>query len=202
MKKELAYLQDILAQPEALDATHRSLEKNFDLGRLPKDLQAGKFKRLILTGMGSSHFVFYPLFYHLLSKGLTPILMESAELVHYAPQLIQNDSLIIAASQSGRSAEIVRLLELSGQVGATVLGITNTPDSPLGQQSQFRVLTDAGEEATVSCKTYVATLSALRWLQDALLSADLIQAREDTAAVGRQVLAYLEHWQAHVAYLK
>lgn len=128
--------------------------------------------------------------------------MESAELVHYAPTLIQHDSLVIAASQSGRSAEIVRLMELTSQAGATVVGVTNTPDSPLGQQSNICVMTDAGEEATVSCKTYVAALSALRWVQDALLCDDLFQAREDTATIGEQVRSYLSHWQDHVVSLQ
>ena len=192
------YLHDILEQPQALEATHRSLEQEFDLKGLPRDLQNGKFRRIILTGMGSSHHVFYPLYYQLLQAGLPITQIETSELIHYAPALVQSDTLVIAASQSGRSAEILGLLDLAEQSHANLLGVTNTPGSPLDLRASARLMTSAGDEFTVSCKTYVAALLALRWLQDGLLGKELSRARAESFAIASAVKAYLEHWQEHV----
>jgi len=197
------YLRDILSQPAALAATHRYLVGNFSLGDIPNQLAAGKFRRIVLTGMGSSHFIFYPFYYQLLKRSSLPVThIECAELVHYAPDLIQKDTLVITASQSGSSAETVRLLEMNRSRGATVLGITNEAGSALANEASLALITQAGPEATVSCKTYLSALLVLRWLQDGLLGDDLSGACEETASLDSLVEAYLDHWEAHVEFLK
>jgi len=196
------YLADILAQPAALDATHASLVKDFDLGSIPAQLSDGKFRRVVLTGMGSSHSIFYPLYYQLVEQGLPVTLIEASELIHYASELVQRDSLVITASQSGSSAETVRLLEITHARAATVLGISNTPGSPLAEQADLCLLTQAGTEVTVSCKTYVAALAALRWLQEGLLGNDLGEAARETAQAGSLAQGYLQSWQEHVQSLQ
>ena len=51
---EGAYLRDILDQPHALEETLAALEVSKPLQQLTTHLQQGKFKTLILTGMGAS----------------------------------------------------------------------------------------------------------------------------------------------------
>ena len=202
MNKKQGYLHDILSQPEALDATHQALESSFNLGNIPARLKAGEFKHILLTGMGSSHFIFYPLYYELVKQPTPVTIIESSELIHFTADLIKKDSLIITASQSGSSAETLRLLEMSNKTGATVLGITNTATSPLATKANVCLLTHAGPEATVSCKTYVAALLALRWLQDGLFDRDLSASLQETAQAGKLVQSYLQNWQEHVDFLK
>lgn len=199
---EEGYLRDILVQPQALAATQRHFEQNFSLGSIPQQLADGKFKRIVLTGMGSSHFVFYPLYYELVKQTLPVTLIEGAELIHFAPELIHSDTLIITASQSGNSAETVHMLDMNQTLGATILGITNTADSALAQRADCALVTQAGPEATVSCKTYLAALLGLRWLQDALFGRDLTPAQEETALLPSLVNAYLEHWHEYVDFLE
>lgn len=199
---EEGYLHDILVQPQALTDTQRHFEQHFSLGQIPQQLAAGKFKRIVLTGMGSSHFIFYPLYYELVKESLPVTLIEEAELLHFAPALIQKDTLIITASQSGNSAETVRLLEMNRTLGATVLGVTNTADSALAKEADCVLVTQAGVEATVSCKTFLAAQLALRWLQDGLFGRNLSQAQQETATLSSLVAAYIEHWQEHVAFFK
>jgi glutamine---fructose-6-phosphate transaminase (isomerizing) len=199
---EQGYLHDILSQPKALSATFGHLVSSFTLGEIPNQLKAGKFHRIVLTGMGSSHFVFYPLYYQLVKQDLPVTHIECAELIHYAPELIQKDTLIITASQSGNSAETVRLLNMNQSRGATILGITNTADSALAKKSDVVILTQAGPEATVSCKTYVCALLALRWIQDALFGKNLSQAKQETSTVSAAVQIYLDQWLDHVAFIK
>lgn len=196
------YLHDILQQPSALEATRLSLEDGLLLNNLPERLAAGEFTRIVLTGMGSSFHVLYPLFYTLINRGWPALMMEASELIHHAAVLLDAGSLVIAVSQSGRSAEIVRLMEQAAASGAPVLGVTNTPGSPLDYLSAACVVTAAGEENAVSCKTYVSSLLALSWLADALTGANLAGTRRSSQAAGVTVQTYLGAWQSHTAALE
>lgn len=201
IQSKSGYLKDILAQPESLRATHAALEREFDVRQQADQLRAGKYRRIVLTGMGSSHNVFYPTYYRFLQHSLPVTLIETSELLHYAPELIKADSLVIAASQSGQSAETVHLLDLAGKTGTDVIGVTNTPGSALDQRPAARLLTQAGEEATVSCKTYVAALQALNWLQEGLLRNDLEQVKRESALAADLVGKYLADWENKVVML-
>jgi glutamine---fructose-6-phosphate transaminase (isomerizing) len=196
------YLHDILEQPAALEATRLGLEAEFDLGDLPARLARGEFQRIVLTGMGSSYHVQYPLFYMLAARGLPAVMIETGELIYHAPGLLAPHTLVVAVSQSGRSAEIVRLLDQVAGRGVTVLGVTNTSGSPLDQRSAARLLTHAGAEATVSCKTYVASLLALRWLAAGLTGAGLEDAPLESRLAAKAVQTYLDGWQESVAALE
>ena len=196
------YLHDILEQPAALNDTLAGLESGLALGELPARLANGEFRRIVLTGMGSSYHGLVPLNYHLLKHGLPAVMIETSELIHQLPELIHSSSLIVAVSQSGRSAETIGLLDLAESRGAAILGVTNTPASPLDVRSTARVLTRAGEEATVSCKTYQATLLALRWLGDALTGDSLDSTRIESHAAANAVNSYLKNWKEHTAWLE
>lgn len=79
------------------------------------------------------------------------------------------DGLVIGISQSGRSPDIVAVLEEGRRQGAPTLAITNDPDSPLAAQADDVILLHAGEERAVAAtKTYTAQLAALALLSWAL----------------------------------
>jgi glucosamine--fructose-6-phosphate aminotransferase (isomerizing) len=63
------------------------------------------------------------------------------------------------------------------------------------------VLTRAGDEASVSCKTYLAALVALAWLGSVLEGADAETASAPLLSAGDVVGEYLADWQDHVADL-
>ncbi len=162
-----SYLNDLLDQPRALQATLDSLSQLPPLTSIFNSLTSGKYRQVILTGMGSSYHGLYPLQLRLFPLPVGVIRLETAELIHYAAQLIDPSNLIVAVSQSGGSAEVVQLLELThGRV--EVIGVTNTPGSVLAEKASLAILTCAGEEASVSCKTYISALAALAWLGDQL----------------------------------
>jgi glucosamine--fructose-6-phosphate aminotransferase (isomerizing) len=195
------YIQDILAQPEALAATLAQLSSaTDDLKPLATRLASGKFNRIVMTGMGSSLAVLYPLWYRLVQAGHAPVLIETSELLYDAAKLITADTLVIIVSQSGRSAEIVRLIEQTQR--ATVLAVTNSADSPLTQTAAVAVLTAAGTESNVSCKTYIAALAALALIGDILASTSTKPASlEQLEAVGDLMTAYLSRWVEYTASL-
>ncbi len=193
------YQNDLLNQPQALQDTLNGLMALPSMDVYARKLAEGTYQRILLTGMGSSFHAFFPLRYRLIQHGIPVEHIETSELIHYAPALIQPRSLMLVMSQSGKSVEVVRLLEMAG-AEVDIIAITNTADSPLARAARYTVLTQAGEEFTVSCKTYVAGLAALTWLGDQLMpeSAPMVGSLSETPHLVR---TYLENWQTHVANL-
>jgi fructoselysine-6-P-deglycase FrlB-like protein len=64
------YLEDLLAQPQALRDTYEGLERPAQLMDLAGQL--GGFQRIVLTGMGSSFHALHPLNLQLIDHGYMP----------------------------------------------------------------------------------------------------------------------------------
>jgi glucosamine--fructose-6-phosphate aminotransferase (isomerizing) len=197
--RNCAYLADLLEQPDAVARTVHGLPPENSVGAFAAALRNGGFRRVLLTGMGSSYWACRPLYLRLLAAGLTPVLAETSEVIHYERGWIEPQTLIVAVSQSGLSVEMLRLLELASGV-SQVIGITNTAESPLASASTFSVVTRAGAEATVACKTYLAILVALDWLGRALCG-QVSELAEQTLAAVDPMRDYLKRWPTHVAEL-
>ena len=193
------YVNDILHQPEALQDTLAGLEgmDSAPYQRFAQRLSDQTLRRVLLTGMGSSYHALYPLRLALIAQGIQTEMFETSELIHFAPRLLSPDTLVVAVSQSGRSAETLQLLDLIHK-DAPLIGVTNTPDSPLAQKSSAVLLTRAGAEYSVSCKTYVASLAALALLGDLLTSRDTAETLSAFRASIGLTAQYLSHWEAYV----
>jgi glucosamine--fructose-6-phosphate aminotransferase (isomerizing) len=191
------YLSDILSQPEALRATWNGLRHAPVFDDIARTCDADRFTRVVLTGMGSSYFGLHPLSIELAAHGWTPLLLETSELIHYYPQLLTSSTLVVAVSQSGKSVEMVRMLELNAGK-STVIGVTNHADSPLAREANVAVLTEAGEEFSVSCKTYVAAQLALTVLGAALCRLERAERVGELEAAADAVEHYLESWKTQV----
>lgn len=194
MVAENAYVRDLLNQPEALRHTLQGLERSGALQSIADRLQRGEFRQIVLTGMGSSLYALHPLLLELVGRGWLASMVETSELAHYLTRALAPETLLIVVSQSGRSAEILRLLERNAR-RAVVVGVTNTPASPLAEASDAVVMTRAGSESTVACKTYVASLVVLGWLGGVLTGNDR---RELLEAAPGAAASYLEGWEEHV----
>lgn len=191
------YLGDILDQPRALAATLEQLEVSKDIALLAARLRKGQIKRVILTGMGASFYAVHPLFLRLNAHGYTALAVETSELVHSLRRWFTPETLIVAISQSGQSAEVVRLLE-ENHGRAAIIAVTNQAESPLARRANALLLTRAGKEFSVSCKTYLTALMALRLLGGLLCGADAGQTREELAQAVPAVALYLRGWKGHV----
>jgi glucosamine--fructose-6-phosphate aminotransferase (isomerizing) len=130
----------------------------------PDGLEAilpGQHERIVLTGMGSSHYAALPTWRRLVACGYRSWWVDTGQLLD-TPRLITPDTLLIATSQSGGSAEITALLDNGANVTKprTTIGITNDPNSRLGTLADIVVALCSGDEATVSTKSYLNTLAA------------------------------------------
>ena len=191
------YFSDLMNQPEALRATSEILRGADVLERIGRECRREQFERVVLTGMGGSFFGLHPLAIELAAGGWTPMMIETSELINYYPELLEPSTLVVAISQSGKSAETVRLLEMNAR-RAKVIGVTNWADSPLARNADFAVMTAAGDEYTVSCKTYVTAQMSLRMLGAVLSSADAGGRLRELEGAAEVFGVYLSGWRQHV----
>ncbi len=196
---ENEYIRDILAQPQALTATVEGLRASPELLRLAAAAQSGEFERVVLTGMGGSYHVLIPLHLELIAQGWNCYCVETSELLRYMPRLLEGSALVVALSQSGRSAELVRLA--AQPRSGKLIAVSNTAGSPLCESADAVVLMRAGEEHSVSCKTSVASLAALRWLGELFRGGDLGETAHELLKAAAAAQSYLAGWREHVAYL-
>jgi glucosamine--fructose-6-phosphate aminotransferase (isomerizing) len=79
------------------------------------------------------------------------------------------DALVVGISQSGRSPDIVAVVDEARRQGALTVALTNDADSPLAETADHVVDLCAGpERATAATKTYTAELLAAALLSTAL----------------------------------
>ena len=192
------YLRDIQNQPMAMRETIAALAHVPALDTVRDELRAGRRARIVLTGMGGSYQVLHPLHIQLIELKFNSILVETSELLYGMPSLLDRENVVVAVSQSGASAEIVRMLEHRGPL---YVGISNTPGSPLASRADAVLMTRAGEEAGVSCKTAVTSMAAIHWVGAHLAGTSLADARRELDALPPAMDAYLQRWREHVPEL-
>jgi glucosamine--fructose-6-phosphate aminotransferase (isomerizing) len=193
---EGAYLSDLLEQPAALRRTVATpLPKG--LSKIAQQCKSRFPPFVVLTGMGSSFHALNPIAIRLSETGIRAIMLETSELIYYWPHLFGIETLIVAVSQSGRSAEILRMLELNGG-RSTLLAVTNDGTSPLAHAADCVVALSAGAEATVSCKTYLCTLFALARIGEAICFGGPDRLLPGSDSLADSVDDYLSHLHRHI----
>ncbi len=195
------YISDILSQPAAL---RKALENypSDQIDQVRSKLQQGKFSKIVLTGMGSSYNAAYPTWIKMLA-GPTPIInINTAELLHYGREIIDTNTLLWINSQSGKSVEIVRLLEkIKDRRPAFQLSMSNYLDSPMAQSADLAVPIHAGNEATVSTKTFINMLATLLLSSTQLTGGDWQRTLQSMQQAADNMENYLENWQDKVKEL-
>lgn len=99
-----------------------------------------------------------------------PLALATPSLFTYyqQPPTIKN-ALVVGISQSGKSPDIVSVLEEGKKQGNLTLAITNDANSPLAKAADFVLDIQAGDEKAVAAtKTYSAQLMAIAMLSAAL----------------------------------
>ena len=116
-----------------------------------------------------------------LSVGLA---MPSLHTLYNSPPNLEK-ALTIGISQSGRSPDVIAVVETARRQGGLTLAITNSPNSPLAETADLVLPLLAGQEfAVAATKTYTNELLALAILSVAL------DPREDRLTALRE----LPHW--------
>lgn len=134
-------------------------------GVLPRPLRG-----IVLVARGSSdHAAVYGRYVLEAACGLPVALAAPSLHTLYGVSGRYGGYLAVATSQSGRTPEIVTVLEHMQQAGATGVAVTNDASSPLADAADAVVSLEAGEERAVpATKTFTAQLAALAFLAEAV----------------------------------
>lgn len=159
------YWSEILEQPAAILAAAAGVHDQIDvLADIRRAAETAT--HVVFTGMGSSHDVCLAAASVLGSAGLLATTVNTAELVHFRLSAMDERTLLVAVSQSGRSAELVRLgHDLGhGHERPRLVSVTNGVDNQLADTADLALDTRAGDEVGPSTKTFAASCVALNAL--------------------------------------
>ena len=196
-----AYVQDILSQADSVTVALSKFDPT-SLKPLIQSMQRADFDRIVLTGMGASLFASYPVWLQLINAGFPAYWIDCSELIHHAQTIITNRTLVWITSQSGRSAEVVSLLEIAKKAGATILGIVNDLKSPLAGGAPYQMPIHAEVEKTVSTRTYINTLAVSQLTALALINGNIQHGLDELSFTADGMAHYVSDWEIQLQSIR
>ncbi|MFN3328497.1 MAG: glutamine--fructose-6-phosphate transaminase (isomerizing), partial [Fervidobacterium pennivorans] len=157
-------LKEINEIPEAVES---ALVGRYDENLKPIVRELDEFnieniKRILLVACGTSYHAGL-VFKYFAEKYLdVDVLIDVASEFRYRPIRVTDDTLTIAISQSGETADTLESVRAVKKLGGKVLSITNVVGSTITRESDVAILMNAGPEIGVAAsKTYVNQLVLL-----------------------------------------
>ncbi|HZE77283.1 MAG TPA: glutamine--fructose-6-phosphate transaminase (isomerizing) [Nitrososphaeraceae archaeon] len=159
-------------------------------------------KNLYITGSGSSYHSAL-IAKHILRKyvRLKAETVMSSEF-QYAPESIDNNSVLLAISQSGETADVLQSVKIAKEKGSKILSIVNVSTSSLARMSDCFLNLNSGPEIGVAAtKSFTAQLSLIYHIADVLsnnsvgISSDkeLLKALDLVMLVEDDIIKITEH---------
>jgi arabinose-5-phosphate isomerase len=139
------------------------------------ELLLGCRGRVIVTGIGKSGIICRKVAATLASTGTPAFFLHPAEAVHGDLGVIHAEDVVIALSHSGETHEVLRVVEAIKRIGATLVAMTGTPGSSLGQAADIVLDTHVSEEACPLNLAPTASTTAALALGDALAMTLLVR---------------------------
>ncbi len=122
-------------------------------------------QRIVMVACGTAYYAACVGKYLLESLVRIPVECDLASEFRYRSPLVDANTLVIAISQSGETADTLAAVKEARKLGAKVLGIVNAKESSLTREVDGLVYIHAGPEIGVaSTKAYIAMLTALTLL--------------------------------------
>jgi fructoselysine-6-P-deglycase FrlB-like protein len=177
------------------------------LGLYP--LVRARHNRIILTGMGESHFAALPSWRRLVSRGRATWWIEAGQLVD-SPELITPDSLLIVTSWSGMCTELVALVEKFDEASrpAAVVAITDEFSSPLAEAADCEILLrsdslDRGKGFlnALAAHDYLASMVLSEDSDDVGLTARVVASTRTPSSLGSLACDVAANPQTNMAYI-
>jgi arabinose-5-phosphate isomerase len=140
--------------------------------------------RVVSTGMGKSGLVMKKLAATLSSTGTPALFLHPAEAIHGDLGMLVEGDMVVAASYSGSTEELLRLVETLKRLGIPLVVLTGNPSSPLARHADLHLKVAIDQEACPLDLAPTASTTAMLAMGDALAMA-LLEAkgftREDFA---------------------
>jgi arabinose-5-phosphate isomerase len=132
--------------------------------------------RVVCTGMGKSGIVLKKIAATLSSTGTPALFLHPAEAVHGDLGMIVPGDVVLAASYSGTSAELLSLVETLKRLGVPLVVMTGNAASPLARHADLHLPVAIDREACPLGLAPTASTTATLAMGDALAMA-LLEAR-------------------------
>lgn len=160
-------LKEIFEQPESLENTMRGhlLEETGNVrvyGLKLDDTQIQSIKRIIITACGTSWHSALIGKYMLEELARIPTEVEYASEFRYRNPIVDRDTLVIAISQSGETADTLAALQEAKRRGARSIGLVNVVGSTIAREVDGGLYLRCGPEIGVaSTKAFTSQVVAL-----------------------------------------
>ncbi len=197
-------LKEIFEQPEAINNTLQEFLINDQILLSAFGHQAEstfkKIKRIRIIACGTSYHAGLVAQHWFESLSGIPCQVEIASEYRYRHSVIEPDTLFIALSQSGETADTLAALYQAKQQGyMATLAICNVPESSLTREAELVFITRAGAEVGVAAtKTFTTQLVALlllsimigqyHWLTDKKIK-DTINTLKQLPELSKKILS-------------
>lgn len=132
--------------------------------------------RLVCSGMGKSGLVLQKVAATLASTGTPAFFLHPAEAIHGDLGMIVAGDVVLAASYSGSTEELLRLAEILKRLGVPLIAMTGSAKSPLARSADLHLPVPIDREACPLNLAPTASTTATLALADALAMA-LLEAR-------------------------
>ncbi len=192
-------LKEIMEQPEACERTLKGrLDTQFQTARLgglnltPRDLL--DIRRVKILGCGSAYYAGISGAHLIETLTRIPADAEPASEFRYRNPVIEKETLYVAVSQSGETADTLAAVQEVRRKGGRVLGVVNVVGSSIARECDGGVYIHAGPEISVmSTKTFTCTLITF-----ALLALHLGRIRDLSPAAGKRLIDGLQKLPDHI----
>jgi arabinose-5-phosphate isomerase len=153
------------------------LDERFDRA---VDLLRGCTGRVVCSGMGKSGLIMKKIAATLASTGTPSFFLHPAEAVHGDLGMIVTGDVVLAASYSGTTEELLRLVETLKRLGVPLVVMTGNGASPLARHADLHLPVAIDREACPLNLAPTASTTATLAMGDALAMA-LLEARGFTS---------------------
>ncbi len=155
-------LKEIHEQPHAIREALKAQEKYLDL--LTEFLDRGRDVFLLAAGTSYNACVAASYMFSKIARLATMPVIASEFIENYGKS-VGLDTVILAVSQSGETADVLAAVDHARMNAATILAVTNVVGSTLTRVSRAYVLQNSGPEIGVAAtKTFTAQLTVLAQL--------------------------------------
>lgn len=119
-------------------------------------------KRIIIVGCGTAYYAGIVGEYMIEEYAGIPVEVEVGSEFRYRNPIIDKDTLLLAISQSGETADTLEAIREAKRKGALTIGIVNTVGSTIARETDAGIYNHAGPEIGVaSTKAFISQLTAL-----------------------------------------
>lgn len=140
-------------------------------------------KRIIIVGCGTAYYAGLVAEYMIEEYVGMPVEVEVGSEFRYRKPIIDQDTIVLAVTQSGETADTLEAVREGKRKGALTLGIVNTVGSTIARETDAGIYNHAGPEIGVaSTKAFISQLTAL-----SLLTLFLGRQRNMSSSTGKMI---------------